>query len=500
MRRLVFYGIFLLVLSVDIVFADFVLNVTNHDFSSFVPVGSGTRVVFTPALFVSNYPRNVVSSKGSTGYVLVNPAEGIFYLHDQLPPLAEFGLSYRGRNFGLQLNFEHKYSLGAALVKLEKFTNVPLNLVEYLTVDLPRAFDTTTPHEAFAYWYTEDLFLALGRFKIKWGDARYPIHISDVTFQDNLTFSANIEPFRFTFHIISILPWLTAEELYVQSNYTRGGETRTAYTEPYRTIFAHRFDWFINFLEATVRVGLSELNLVGGKMPDLIDLSPVMFLHNTWGEAYSNVTGGLDFSVRYKDRWKIYGELVFDNLQLPTEKGDTSNPEAYAWNVGVEYSTKQATFDLTLWSEYSFISEWMYVSVGLPYLTFATRQYRLDQYVGKAFLVDYPLGFIYGPDARMFSAGLDLKFPSQDLRASFEYNYLTKGCVKDEEVIRWKWFWDRWTANIPGLKSETEPAGYVTLHIFKLILGWKNLSSTLVFNLGWPENSVLFMLSCRLPF
>uniref|UniRef100_A0A7C4W3T0 Uncharacterized protein n=1 Tax=Fervidobacterium pennivorans TaxID=93466 RepID=A0A7C4W3T0_FERPE len=286
----------------------FILIPTSREFLQPVLDNSGVRFGLNPAFFFSNYQDDIVSPRNSTGYVLVNPAEKIFYLHDILPPLSEVKIDYKASNFGLYVNFEHKYSIESALIKLEKLTNIPLNLAEYLTVDFPRAYDTTTPHEAFVYCFSDDIFLAIGRFKIKWGDARYPVHISDTTFQDNFTFISDVNDFRFTFHYISIIPWLTYEELYIQSNYSRGSDTRKIYSEPYKTIVAHRLDWFAESPVFSGRIGISETNLIGGKKPDLIDISPVMFLHNTWGGNYSNVTGGVDFSLVLGRQLKLYGE------------------------------------------------------------------------------------------------------------------------------------------------------------------------------------------------
>lgn len=70
------------------------------------------------------------------------------------------------------------------------------------------------------------------------------------------------------------------------------------YSKPYKTIAAHRFDFF-GLSDFSGRIGISETNLTGGKAANLIDISPVMFLHNTWGRNYSNVTGGVDFSLPF---------------------------------------------------------------------------------------------------------------------------------------------------------------------------------------------------------
>ncbi|MEM2146384.1 MAG: hypothetical protein QW279_13555, partial [Candidatus Jordarchaeaceae archaeon] len=135
LKRFKFFITFLFLVFSTFSYA-FILTPTSKEFLQPVSDNSGVRFGLNPAFFVSNYAAEIVSPKNSTGYVLVNPAEKIFYLHDILPPLGEVKIDYKASNFGLHVNFEHKYSIESALVKLGKFTNIPLNLTEYLTNDL----------------------------------------------------------------------------------------------------------------------------------------------------------------------------------------------------------------------------------------------------------------------------------------------------------------------------------------------------------------------------
>ena len=89
----------------------------------------------------------------------------------------------------------------------------------------------------------------------------------------------------------------------------------------------------------------------------------------------------------------------------------------------------------------------------------------------------YPLGFKYGPDAKMFSLGLDLSVLPLNLNISAEYNLL-KGLVNDGGIIRWKWFWDSWPYNVTEggtvMPMKAEDAMY---DIFSFEVKWKNFSA-----------------------
>lgn len=88
--------------------------------------------------------------------------------------------------------------------------------------------------------------------------------------------------------------------------------------------------------------------------------------------------------------------------------------------MGIELTYKTNDYGVKQSSEYIFSNEWMYISVGLPYLTINIRQHRLDKYTGKAFLVDYPLDFVYGPEQRCFQSVWILLLQQSTIRTFLE--------------------------------------------------------------------------------
>jgi len=166
--------------------------------------------------------------------------------------------------------------------------------------------------------------------------------------------------------------------------------------------------------------------------------------HNTYGEGYSNVTGGSDFELIFGKVFRIYGEIVFDDIVEPGETPESYKPAAQAFSLGSEVN-----FDrFKLWVEYSEASEWMYVTNYLPYLSISVRKFILQDRPWARYLVDYPVGFLFGPDAKLLSFGFEWEFSNFPGSIALEYKRLVKGTVNDNGSVRWKWFWDRWPRNV----------------------------------------------------
>jgi len=121
----------------------------------------------------------------------------------------------------------------------------------------------------------------------------------------------------------------------------------------------------------------------------------------------------------------------------------------------------------------------MYTTNYLPYLRFNIRKFKINNYPGARYLMDYPLGFAYGPDATITALGMQGQIGEIDLQYSLEYDYLVKGQVNDGGIVRWRWFWDGWTNNVsstngstPTSAEKTEDAIY---HILYAEIDWKNI-------------------------
>ncbi|SHH30722.1 hypothetical protein [Thermosipho atlanticus] len=391
-----------------------------------------------------------------------NPAENVFYLFNEIPPF--LNLSFKFSKNGFTLFSSVNIQKGLTTRTKEFGTNLFFNNFNFELL----SFDTNFPELFYICYANNFSFVSIGRYPLKWGFSKYPITISNTTFQDNITFSTKISNFRYTYHFISSYPLLTPAEQNIQSTYSDQHTPGKIFDEPYKTIIAHKFDFEFNKL----KFGIGELNVVGGKVPDIIDINPLMFFHNTFGEGYSNVLANIDFKYTITDNFYLYGEFSLDDFQVPfTEAGSNYKPGAHGYNIGGEFKYKNFSF----WVEYDHTSEWMYITNYLPYLNISVRHFFLDNLTSpNRSLMDFPLGFKYGPDATMVSVGLNYSF--SDFKIKIEYNFLVKGTVIDDGIQRWKWFWDAWYGNVtPAATYSVEDSDDIMYNILDIKLNFKRL-------------------------
>ncbi|MEM5948226.1 hypothetical protein WKV44_06695 [Spirochaetia bacterium 38H-sp] len=431
---------------------------------------TGIKFELTPQLAFGSLPSELVKTDYWDWGMPVNPAERVFYLQEQLEPFFNIKLSGKAGKAGIYMELPLQKEYNTRLTDFYSNFFAPydglLDISKY-------SVDMTIPQLAYIYYQDGPVFFSIGRYPLKWGDARYPVVVSPVTYQDNLSLVIDNNTVRYSFGIISSFPYLADKEYDIQTKCYDEHSTDRIYSEPYKTIALHRLD----IKSDSWRLGIGELNVIGGKFPDLIDISPVVIFHNTYGEGYSNVLMSLDASIVPISGLKIYGELAADDASFPTtEKGSDYKPGAWAYNIGAEYTKKE----WGVWLEYDHTDQWMYTTSYLPYLHISVRHFYIDnQTAPKRMLAEYPLGFAYGPDADMISVGGF--FNLSDIQLTAEYNFIIKGTVVDGSVTRWKWLWDGWPTSVVSTDStlipEALPAGddeYINK--FYLSASWKKIT------------------------
>lgn len=469
-----FVLLFILVFSLS--FANLLIPNNSINFTGAYPIPSAwignvtttvrTRLEINFSLYTANWSSNIINKYSGWWGVPANPAENIFYLSEEIPPFLNLVFDYSTTNltFYLEIPLEKEYR--NKLLTLSEGNNLPINPFDMSKMSV----DLNFPDIGYIYYANDTAYLAIGRFPLKWGDAKYPVHISPTTYQDNATFALKFPGMTYTFHAITSYPLLSNQEYEIQKNYSDQHTAGRYFYEPSKWIIGHRFDFYNTFGDVNLKIGLGELNIVGGKHLDLVDLNPALIFHNTYGEGYRNVTGSVDFTFNWKS-FSLYGEYVSDDIVGPTEVGHSYKPGAYSYDLGGEMNFG----NISLWGEYNYISEWMYVTNYLPYLRINVRHFDLENNPSGRLMFDYPLGFIYGPDAQMFSFGA--KGVVSDVEFEFAYNHLVKGLVNDNGTIRWKWFWDSWPYNVSESGSTTPPkAGQKDYNILTLRISWNNFS------------------------
>ncbi|PLV59344.1 hypothetical protein [Thermotoga sp. KOL6] len=352
--------------------------------------------------------------KTKTGwFVLADPPWENFYLFERTPSFVKISLEgHVGKIFlygeiPLRNNYNDFY--------LDFHSNIPPMWKEPYT-----NADTNFPYTAYLLYNDKDFYVVVGRSKVRWGGSDFPVSISDVSpCFNHFTFSTK-GTIRYTLHVISINPVLTEEEWEKQSNYRPvNADPLSPYTEKVKTLAAHKVDLYP--LES-LRIGLGELTMIGGKYPDLFSLSPLAIWHNNYNEGYTNSMGVLDFSYVPAEGWELHGEFALDDLVGTTESD--SKPTAYAFNVGLRKSFSFDSFKGVFGVEYAFSSKFVY-NTFLPYLKFNNRFLYLTNLPPSRTVVDYPVGFAFGPDAHFLNFRLDLFY--KDLQLTTNLFHLVKG-------------------------------------------------------------------------
>ena len=277
------------------------------------------------------------------------------------------------------------------------YTNIPF--LNKSNVDL------TFPRVGYIDYTSDDLiYLSVGRRQIKWGPGTYGMAISDSQpYLDNLYFNVNAgisDKWNFSYDLVAL-----AFKHFLDIGVTAEGAPQTT--------FAHRF----SFKNNSFRVSFTEMNNIYGKVPSLLDWTPIALWHNNYQDDCSNVM--VDMALEAKvGPIRLFGTLSMDDFRLALEPN--TNPTAIGLSAGIEwhmaegespegkdfsnsdYAIKDDTFHvpggINLSYEFYYCSTYMYnraVSAGK-----FTSDFQINSNVGpKKFYDDdaFFLGFKYGP-------------------------------------------------------------------------------------------------------
>ncbi|KAF2957052.1 hypothetical protein [Marinitoga sp. 38H-ov] len=332
---------------------------------------------------ISPYPskeKNIYKKNSSNVYIQIP------YFHTnnyELAPIFE----YKNNNFGLKFNMTNSHNL-----ILEMYFGKRIN----------------------SFWFI------LGRYQTDWSLMEHGVFLSDsLPFVDGITggFTTNflLGSMGIYFGAYSFNSYLTEEEFNIQRMHIDGNSDRRSinegYYDPYKTLMIHRLDLKpLNF----VRVSINELNLIGGKLPDIVDLNFMNILHNTYGEGYSNAMFAIDGEIVPLNGIKIYGELAMDDFVVPlTESGAESyKPTALAWAYGIKSAFKKNNFYFTAKYEEYKIYSWMY-----------NRWQELLKFTGRYIddkIYDIPMGYDYGSGIESKLISLEFLKSNVDIKIMFE--------------------------------------------------------------------------------
>ncbi|GAB6188659.1 hypothetical protein JCM30566_03980 [Marinitoga arctica] len=309
----------------------------------------------------------------------------------QLTPIFEL----KNNNFGLNISLTNNYYL-----KLKLYYGKKIN----------------------SFWYI------LGRYKTDWSLLEHGVFLSDsLPYIDGITggFTTNflLGDMGIYFGAYAFNPYLTSEEKEIQKMHIDGNSDRRSigigYDDPYKTLLIHRLD--LKPIK-NLRISINELNLIGGKFPDLVDLNFMNILHNTYGEGYSNAMFAADGEILLLKGLKFYGEFAMDDFVVPlTESGaEDYKPTAFAWGYGAQYVFKMLNGYFNAKVENYKIYSWMY-NRWQELLKFTGR------YIDNNNIYDIPMGYDYGSgiESQLFS----IEYLKNNVNFKFMFERVIQGEV-----------------------------------------------------------------------
>ncbi len=337
------------------------------------------------------------------------------------------------------------------------------------------SFDSRFPYVSYILFKFGNQEISLGRDKIRWGYWRHPVALSGrFPYLDNFSYSASFGNFGYAFTIASINPVLSKDEWKVQSSVIPvNADPLSPYCEKSKNLVAHRLEFHP---VESLRISIGELTMVGGKSLDLFSIDPLSILHNNFNEGYTNSMLDSSLSWTFLRGWNYYIEFALDDFAVPlTERADVK-PTAYGLTTGfvktLDLLGNRGYIELS----YTKTTKWMY-NTFLPYLKFNSRYVFLSNFpVGSRAIVDYPLGFEYGPDAQMFSVYAKI---SGRLSLESELSLLLKGPTTIETEYKGEVFGKEKRYLMYTLRMSIENGANIFIRLVNdryLIGGWWEIS------------------------
>ncbi len=264
------------------------------------------------------------------------------------------------------------------------------------------------------------LALQLGRFPLHWGPAQgHSLALSSAApHHDGFVLTAKMPRARYHFLYSSLNSWLegtppggtasenypVGSEEYRQRNYSSAHNSnphKRVYAERIKTLVGHRLTFDLGRLE----LGITEIQVIGGKAPDFVSANPFSVFHNGFHDGFTNGGVGADFRLRAGRGFHVLGEAFFDDLEWSATEGDGNTPSLFGYLGGVEHALVTPRWSVMQSLTFVYTQPFLY-HFFQPYNTLYSRHilssnFQRDEHDGfiDKFVVDYPVGYIRGGDA-----------------------------------------------------------------------------------------------------
>ncbi len=291
-------------------------------------------------------------------------------------------------------------------------TNVPLSMAQ---------IDFNIPYRAFMSLGGSHWNVDVGRFRLSWGNGAFGnLMLSpNSDFYDNLRFSTFWKNFKYTFVFISLPPYwpgfVPPYPTTLPSTWASDQATTSGIPDPYKAFLGHRLEFRIG---ERVTTAISEAVVYGGAYPSLTDLNPLMIWHNLFVPWKAKSLATAEVSVNPFKWLVLYGQLAvfnFRNFEYSEYASATTIPNALGYFGGAKGSFPLGEGYLTAAFQWTKTDPWLYIGgndssgnsvYNQPWLSYTMDEYYTSNVLGTKTLVEWPLGWQYGPDTIVWNASV----------------------------------------------------------------------------------------------
>ena len=379
-------------------------------------------------------------------------------------------------------------------------TNTQL-LKDYHITNLPSDFiylDNNFPFRGITTYYSPPIEARIGRDKLHLGPGTW----STLTLSNYMPYF-DYAKLRFfwnwmsiSLYLISLDPTISVEENeYLDEMYNdpdSNPEVNTQYNgKTYierskhcalASLFLKPFPWLL--------MRITQINLIGGRDPDLFDFNPFIVFHNSYKEGTYSVPLSLTTTILPFKGIKLYLDYLLYDFELGDETGNSSNPDAAAYQFGFTILSnpffKLGPGRFRLDFELSYTDPWVY---GKFYnlRKFTSRIINVEPSVGR-FWVDYPLGFYLGPDTLDIHFCLSYGIPGK-LEVACEWELIGQGNI---DLTGWgpeNDYTHAGESGYPETGAPTNPINWTNqIGLYSYIVLHKNLTLNLECCLEFVQN------------
>lgn len=258
-------------------------------------------------------------------------------------------------------------------------------------------------------------------------------------YHDAVWWQQKLGSFHFDFLVSSLNPMLmgtpakvgeeapVGSEAWQQGHLTVPNQRNRTYTEATKNLLLHKLQWKSSWGS----IALIEQGLIGGKTLTWRELNPFMFWHNNYNDGFMKASSALEIVLTPTPQSQFYWQIDFEDIQSPVgETEGESNPTTLGALVGWRMN-----WTPDCWSRVDVVlTDPAFNNHRLPLQRMVSRQiYRSnhraqdDPDFADTWVVDYPLGYHRGPDAKDLWIEVHYNHPSRSWGTSVQFAWLRQG-------------------------------------------------------------------------